>query len=74
MTLYRCALFTLQGPRPGFTPIVAETDSEARHLAMELLRKSPEVDRVECWRNADLVFRLNQHQMRLESAPLYRDL
>jgi len=67
MALYRCSLFSRLGAWPGMTPLLAETDAEARQLALELLRQSPDVDRVEVWRDADLAFRLNQRQARLET-------
>jgi hypothetical protein len=67
MALYRCSLFNGSGAQPGMTPLLAASDAEARQLALELLRQSPEVDRVEVWRDADLAFRLNQRQARLET-------
>ncbi len=70
MALYRCALFTQVGPQPGFKTLHAENDAGARHLALELLRNSPELDRIEVWRDADLAFRLSQHQRHLESPPV----
>jgi hypothetical protein len=72
MALYRCSLFNRAGARPGITPLHAASDAEARRLALELLRQSPEVDRVEVWRDADLAFRLNQRQARLEAAASHR--
>ena len=68
MALYRCSLFNKAGLQPGFKPIHADTDAEARKHALELLREYPLVERVEVWLDADLAFRLNRHQAHLESA------
>lgn len=72
MELYRFCVFSNSGCPPEFKPIQAETDAGARAIALQLLRNSPCIERMEVWRGADLAFRLNQHQRRLES-PSRRD-
>jgi hypothetical protein len=66
MTSYKCWFFVAKLPQPRFNILHAETDAEARGLVSHILRDSPQIDRVEVWRDGDLAFRLNQHQIHLE--------
>ena len=63
ITPYRCYLHGKQGVLPGFKPIHAETDEQARSTAIEMLQDQPSVEWLEVWRDADLVFRLNRHEI-----------
>jgi hypothetical protein len=66
MGLYRTCFFGKAGLLPGCKPIHAGSDMDARRLASDLLRDSPEVESLEVWRDADLVLRMNRNQMRLK--------
>lgn len=65
MTPYKCWFFPAKLPQPSFEILRAQTDSEARGLVSRILRNSPQIERVEVWRDGDLAFRLNQHQVHL---------
>jgi hypothetical protein len=67
MTPYKCWFFLAKLAQPSFTVLHAETDAEARRLVSRVLRNSPGIERVEVWRDGDLAFRLNQHQLQLET-------
>ena len=74
MSLYRCICYSDTELHPGFRPIHAGSDAEARKTAFALLRENPQMDRLEVWRGSDLAFRLNRRQARIESATLNGDL
>jgi hypothetical protein len=74
MGLYRTCFFGKAGLLPGCQPIHAGSDMDARRLASDLLRDSPDVESVEVWRDADLVLRMNRHQMRLKPLSWNGDL
>ena len=63
ITPYRFYLHGRQGILPGFKPIHAETDDQAKNIAIQTLRDQPSVEWVEVWRDADLIFRLNRHEI-----------
>ena len=66
MTPYQCWFYLAKLPQPRFDILHAETDAEARGLVRHILRDAPQIDRVEVWRDGDIAFRLNQHQIHLE--------
>lgn len=66
MTPYKCWFFIAQLPQPRFNIVHAQTDAEARGLVSCILRDSPQIERVEVWRDGDFAFRVNQHQVHLE--------
>ena len=74
MGLYRTCFFGKAGLLPGCKPIHAGSDMDARRLASDLLRDSPEVESLEVWRDADLVLRMNRNQMRLKQLSWTGDL
>lgn len=67
MTPYKCWFFPADLPQPSLTVLHAKTDAEARGLVSRILRSAPQIGRVEVWRDGDLAFRLNQHQLQLEA-------
>ena len=67
MSLYRCVCYTELSLQPGLKPIHAGSDSQARQIALDMLRQNPALDRLEVWRDSDLAFRLNRRQARIES-------
>lgn len=67
MTPYKCWFFVAKLPQPRLDILHAETDGEARGLVSHILRDSPQIERVEVWRDGDFAFRLNQHQVHLET-------
>lgn len=66
MTPYQCCFFSPAVRQPSFKVLHADTDAEARRLVSIILRDSPEIERVEVWRDGDFAFRVNQHQVHLE--------
>ena len=66
MTPYKCWFFVTRLPQPRFNVLHAQSDAEARGLVSHILRDSPQIERVEVWRDGDFAFRLNQHQVHLE--------
>lgn len=73
MTPYQCWFFNPGVPQPNPRILHAESDAEARRLVAIVLRASPEIERVEVWRDGDFAFRINQHQIRLEKCCAGRD-
>ncbi len=63
ITPYRCYLHRKQGILPGFKSIRVATGVQARSIAMQMLRDEPSVEWLEVWRNSDLIFRLNRHEI-----------
>lgn len=74
MSLYRCISYGIGGLQPGFKRIHAESNTQARKAAFELLREHPQIDRLEVWLGSDLAFRMNRRQARMESRSLNGDL
>jgi hypothetical protein len=74
MSLYRCCLFGKAGLLPGCKPIHADSDRDARRLALELLHETPPAESLDVWRDADFAFGMSRHQMLLESPSLAGDL
>jgi hypothetical protein len=68
MALYRCFLLGVTGSQPKFCMIHADTEVEAKRIAMQLLRNTPSLRTVEVWRDGDIAFRVKQHDAELESA------
>jgi hypothetical protein len=67
MTPYQCWFFNTILPQPDLKVLHADTDGEARRLVSIVLSASPQIERVEVWRDGDFAFRVNQHQIRLEN-------
>ena len=63
MNLYRCYLYGAVGTKPVCMSIQGDSDSQARRTAMQVLHDRPDVERVEAWRDADIAFRVNRHNM-----------
>lgn len=66
MNFYRCYLFNRTGIEPGCRAIRAQTETQAKRVALDLLRENPLIERMEVWREADLAFRLSRNQARME--------
>jgi hypothetical protein len=66
MTPYNCWFFGTKLPQPVFTILHAESNGEARRLAMHILRDSPGIEKVEVWAHGQFAFRVNQRQVHLE--------
>lgn len=67
MDNYQCVVFGQNGTRPAYQTIHAETDDEAKRIAMNLLREDPVIEKMELFRGAYFVFRLSRNQARLEA-------
>jgi len=63
ITPYRCYLHGKQGNFPGFQSLHAESDVQAKHIAVKILHDRPSVEWLEVWRDQDLVFHLNRHDI-----------
>ena len=60
---YKCYLHGKEGILLGFRPIHVETGVQARNMAIQVLQDEPSVEWLEVWRDADLIFRLNRHEI-----------
>jgi hypothetical protein len=67
MEPYRCVVFGQNGTRPAYQTIHAETDDQAKGIAMNLLRDDPVIEKMELFRGAYFVFRLTRNQAHLEA-------
>jgi hypothetical protein len=63
ITSYRFFLHSKEGMIPADESIFVDSDIEARDIAVKMLRDRPLIDWIEVWRDADLVFRLNRHEI-----------
>ena len=63
ITSYRFFLHGKDGMFPACESIFADSDIDAREIGMKILRDRPRIEWLEVWRDADLVFRLNRHEM-----------
>jgi hypothetical protein len=63
MALYRCLLRDLAGLPLEGTSLVSNADAAARQYALGLLRRLPDVQYVDVWRDADFVFRMSRFHL-----------
>jgi len=58
MSLYQCYFFGEAGIQPGCEHFHSDSKTQARQIALEMLRQHPLAVRMEVWCEADLAFRL----------------
>lgn len=63
ITSYRFFLHGKEGMVPPSDAVFINSDIAARDIAVKILRDRPLVEWIEVWRDADLVFRLNRHDI-----------